>query len=144
MRGKGSIIFLGILSVWAALSASAQAVIPIHTIRPGEILRLEDVRASEDTKPGFVSDVQAVVGMEARRILYAGRPIKRTDVGPPALVERNQVVVLIYSSPALSIRTEGRALERGAIGDVLRVINLTSRNTVFGRVDASGYVIVEH
>jgi flagella basal body P-ring formation protein FlgA len=42
----------------------------------------------------------------------------------------------------LLIATEGRALARGGAGDYLRVLNLSSRNTITGRVDKSGAVVV--
>ncbi|MEM9971263.1 MAG: flagella basal body P-ring formation protein FlgA, partial [Pseudomonadota bacterium] len=42
----------------------------------------------------------------------------------------------------LTIRTEGRVLDRGAVGDRVRVMNLTSRSTVSGIVAAGGTVVV--
>ncbi len=41
---------------------------------------------------GAASAVVEVVGLEARVTLYAGRPIRAADLGPPALVDRNQIV----------------------------------------------------
>jgi flagella basal body P-ring formation protein FlgA len=82
------------------------------------------------------------VGMEARVAIYAGRPVRAQDLGAPALVERNQLVPLIYLSGGLAISTEGRALARGAAGEVIRVMNLSSRNTVNGRVGPDGAIYV--
>ena len=79
---------------------------------------------------GGFADVHELIGMETRVVLYAGRPILRGDVGPPAIVQRNQIVPLIYSGGGLRIVTEGRALGRGAAGETIRIMNLTSRTTV--------------
>ena len=48
--------------------------------------------------------------------IYAGRPVRPGDLGPPALVERNQLVPLVYQPGGLAISTEGRALGRGGGG----------------------------
>ena len=55
-----------------------------------------------------------------------------------ALVERNALVLLRYERGALVITAEGRALDRGALGDRIRVTNLSSRQTVVGRIAADG------
>ena len=61
---------------------------------------------------------------------------------PPARIERNEVVPLVYVQGALRIETEGRALARGGTGEYLRVMNLASRVTVTGRVTEDGRIEV--
>jgi flagella basal body P-ring formation protein FlgA len=80
------------------------------------------------------------IGQEAQVTLYAGRPIRAEDIGPPAIIERNQIVPLAYGSGGLSILTEGRAMARGGAGDVIRVMNLESRTTVTGQIQPDGTV----
>jgi flagella basal body P-ring formation protein FlgA len=91
-----------------------------------------------------MSDPSQIAGYEARTNLFAGRPIRPGDIGPPAIIERNQLVSLVYSSNGLLISTEGRAMERGGVGDQLRAMNLASRSTVYGTVDPSGAIHVGH
>jgi flagella basal body P-ring formation protein FlgA len=68
--------------------------------------------------------------MEARVNLYPGRPIRAGDLRAPAVIDRNEVVTLQYRAGAISIVTEGRALDRAAEGERLRILNLSSRVTV--------------
>jgi flagella basal body P-ring formation protein FlgA len=68
--------------------------------------------------------------------------VRAADLGPPALVDRNQIVALDFRAGGLSIRAEGRALARGGAGDVIRVMNLASRTTVSGRIRPDGVVDV--
>jgi len=75
-------------------------------------------------------------------VLYAGRPIRPGDVGPPALIERNQIVTLHYRSGPLTIAAEARALGRAAAGEEVRVMNLASRSTVTGTVTETGGVVI--
>ena len=91
---------------------------------------------------GTFSNIEEVVGLEARVALYPGRPVRVADVGPPAVIERNQVIQLTYLRGGLAIRTEGRALGRGGEGDRVKVMNLASRNTVLGLVQSDGSVSV--
>ena len=55
-------------------------------------------------------------------------------------LERNAVVRMSYISGSLRIVTEGRALDRAAAGEPVRVMNLTSKQTVAGTVAADGSV----
>ena len=80
--------------------------------------------------------------MEAKVALYPGRPILASQLGAPALVERNAMVRMSYASGPLRIMTEGRALDRAAAGELVRVMNLASKQTVTGVVAADGSIEV--
>jgi flagella basal body P-ring formation protein FlgA len=122
--------------------ALADSVVATRTIRAQTIISIEDLTTVEAALPGALADPALAVGMEARVAIYAGRPVRAQDLGPPALIERNQLVPLIFLSGGLAISTEGRALARGAAGEVIRVMNLSSRNTVNGRVGPDGAIYV--
>ncbi len=126
----------------AAAPARAQTPVTARTIRAQTILAPSDLTTMEGEVPGAILELDAIVGQEARVALYAGRPIMPGDVGPPAVVDRNQIVRLVHDAGGLSIVTEGRALGRGGVGDVLRVMNLASRATVTGVVRPDGTVAV--
>ena len=126
----------------AATAASPETVIAQRTLRATAVIGPSDVGLGQGETPGAFSNPLDVIGQEARVVLYAGRPVMLSDVGPPALVDRNQIVRLIFRAGAISIHAEGRALGRGGIGDTLRVMNLDSRNTVTGLVGPDGSVHV--
>lgn len=132
-----------VFGVWmiGASHVSSQTLTPAHTLRPGHVLTAVDVVVAEGRRGAF-SDIDQVLGLEVRRTLYRGKPLQIGDIGAPALVERNEIVTLIYQTGTLSIATEGRALGRGGIGDKLRVLNLVSKNTVVGRVSDTGEITV--
>ena len=130
------------LAILMAGPGLADTVVPTRTIRPNAIITDMDVTLSgASTENGFAR-ISDVVGQEARVALYAGRPIFIDDIGPPAAVARNQLVQVRFASNGLTIVTEGRAMERGAVGDRVRVMNLESRATLFGQVMADGTVEV--
>ncbi len=125
-----------------AAPAFADSVVATRPIRAHEVITAEDLTLVEAKIDGALSDLADAVGMETRVVIYPGRPLRATDLGPPATVERNQIVLLTYRSGSLAILTEGRALSRGGVGDVIRVMNLASRATVTGKIGPAGLVEV--
>lgn len=120
----------------------ADSVVATRTIRAKALISKDDLTLVSADLPGAIDDPSLVVGQEARVSIYAGKPVRDDDIGPPTLVQRNQLVTLIYLTGGLSISTEGRALDRGSQGEVLRVMNIGSRNTVTGRVGPDGAIYV--
>lgn len=131
------------LALLAASPAAADVVLPARTLRAGTQVSAADVVLLADpAPPGAASHLDDVIGQEARVTLYAGRPIPLASLSPPALVERNGLVSLVFLRGGLEIRTDGRALGRGAEGEEIRVMNLSSRSTVTGIVAGPGLVRV--
>jgi flagella basal body P-ring formation protein FlgA len=135
--------------MWRALvlallpaAALADSLVATRTIRAQSILGPDDVTLVAAAIPGALDSVDGALGLEARVAIYAGRPVRPSDLGPPAVIDRNQVVPLAFASGTLTILTEGRALDRGGVGDVIRIMNLASRATVSGRIAADGRVVV--
>ncbi len=119
--------------------AFADVIVPTRTIRAQEIIGPADLLLKPGDNGGSprLSDL---IGKEARVALYPGRAVQAHQVGPPTLIERNQIVPLIYLLGGLQIMTEGRALDRAGAGDYLRVMNLGSRATITGRVGEDGRI----
>lgn len=130
------------LLVLVSSGLQAQTLVAVKTIRANTILTAQDIALNPNMGDIGLSNPQDLIGMETKVILYAGRPILAEHVGPPAIVNRNQIVPLVFKQAGLSISTAGRALDRGAVGDVIRVMNMASRTTLFGTVQPDGSVDV--
>lgn len=128
MRALDAALFL--LVALLPASSFADTLVATTTIRGSQTIGPADVAMQSGVTPGALNSPDDAVGMEARVNLYPGRPIRATDLRPPAVIGRNDVVRLHYSDGAISIVTEGRALDRAAVGERLRVLNLASRTTV--------------
>ncbi|QIE56973.1 flagellar basal body P-ring formation protein FlgA [Pikeienuella piscinae] len=122
--------------------AAAESLVAARAILARTVVGADDIRLAEAVIPGAISDPAAAVGREARVTIYEGRPVRPGDLVAPALVERNQVVRISFESGALDIKTDGRALERGALGERVRVMNLSSRLIISGAVSGPGAVAV--
>ena len=126
-----------------ASQAQADAVVALRTIRAKEVITADAVTIDPSQSVGEVATLDEVVGQEARIALYPGRPIRVSDVQPPEIVDRNDHVTLVFTTGLLSITAEGRALGRGAAGEVIRAMNLSSRTTVSGQIRSDGKIEVK-
>lgn len=133
---------LGIVLVFGASQLQADILVAARTLPAQTIIGPFDVTVSPGDMAGVAGAADEVLGLETRSAIYAGRPIRLADLGAPAIVERNQVVQLIYNGSGLHIETEGRALDRAGAGETIRVMNLSSRATVMAFIgnDGAAYV----
>lgn len=125
---------------WLFLATAAQAdvLVAARTIPAQAIITADDLLFRDLANANGISDAARVIGQEARVALFAGRPIRPQDIGTPAVVDRNQLIPLLFTRGGLVIKAEGRALNRAGPGDVIRVMNIASRNTVTARIDGAG------
>lgn len=124
-------------------SLGAEALVATRTIRANTILTEADVAIDGSLPSNGLTNPKDAIGLEARIVLYSGRPIHIDDLSPPAIVRRNQLVPLIFNNGGLQITTVGRALDRGAVGEIIQVMNVSSRSSLFGVVLPNGAVSVD-
>lgn len=117
-------------------------LVPTRVIQPRMLITADAVTLRATHYAGGLSDLSQVIGKEARVALYPGRPIRPQDIGAPALIERNEIVPLVFAASGLDIKTEGRAMGRGAVGERVKVMNLASRTMVMGVIRADRTVVV--
>lgn len=123
--------------------AMAEEGLTVTRVVPaGTVLNAGDIRPLASDDPDALHEIRNVVGQEARVALYPGRPILARHLGSPTLIERNQIVQLVYQSGGLQILAEGRALGRAGAGELIRIMNVASRQTVSGLVQADGTIVV--
>jgi flagella basal body P-ring formation protein FlgA len=118
------------------------------TVRPlarGEVVKAADVTIERRPKADFRDGAAAAsdpAGLAARQPLRAGQPLRASDLMRPEIVQRNEAVTLIYEAPGLVLTVRGKAVESGAQGDVVSVLNIQSKRTVQGTVAGPARVIV--
>jgi flagella basal body P-ring formation protein FlgA len=104
----------------------------------GEVIGESDVellpiRADRLDRNAATSPAQ-LVGMTPARGLRAGRAVKVSEVHAPLLVSKGALVTMTVNAPGLTLTATGRALDDGADGEIVRVLNVQSKRTVEGVV----------
>lgn len=121
-------------------------VVASRGLTRGTVLRPQDVELQirdTGTSPfGYFSDVTQATNHKLKRPVAAGKPIVENMLEKLSVVERGERVSIIAGSSGVSVRMMGKALESAALGETVRVRNLSSKRTVQGRVTAPGVVNV--
>ncbi len=132
------------------ISGRAFPVVELPVLRrrvpPGEVISADDVkwlqmRASK-ARRGIITEAAALIGKTPRRELAPGRPIRANEVQRLVLVAKGATVTMSLATARLRLSALGRALEAGAEGDMIRVINLRSHRTIEGQVVGPNRVVV--
>ncbi len=126
------------LDVVADISLPPLVVVPVRSIpRATQIgqadLELRRLETSVVTA-GSVQRIEELIGKEATRSLPAGKPIARSSVREPVLVRRGDVVTVIVRAAGIQVRTQARARDNGAHGELVAVESLEDRKTFFAQV----------
>lgn len=136
----------GMLRLSGRAAATADVVTVVRPIERGTLLRDSDVlierRPRGEIGRDVVSDREQAVGLAARTALQPGRPLRVAELMKPELVQRNETVTLVYEVPGIVLTVRGKAIEGGAEGDVISVLNEQSKRTVQGVVVGPGRVVV--
>ncbi|MEL6414498.1 MAG: flagellar basal body P-ring formation chaperone FlgA [Pseudomonadota bacterium] len=120
------------LSIDASLTAN-------EVLRAGSVITQENSSPADDV---WQDQHAELLGREVSRTIYAGQPIAAKDTRAPRLVKRNQLVTLKYMKGPLEITLTGRALGEAGVNESVPVLNLESRQTVEGIVQAGGWIWV--
>lgn len=128
-----------VMLLWPGM-ASAESLVATRVIQPDTVVTAQDVAVVDAAIPGALAGPEAAIGLQARRAIYPGRPIRAEDLGAPVVVGRNDMVLLRYRKGAMEILVEGRALAEGGVGETVRVMNLSSKAVVTGQIGMDGTV----
>ena len=113
------------------------AAILTRNVERGEVVKASDVVVERRPKAEVGADAATrgrTVGMQMRRSLRAGQPLRVADVGKPDLVQKDDNVTLIYESAGIYLTASGKAIDNGTDGDTVNVLNLQSKRTITGTV----------
>jgi len=89
-----------------------------------------------------VTDPKQLVGLSPKNGISANRPINANEVSAPIVIKRGDIVEMAYTTPYMSIKTTGIALEDGAKGAPIRIKNQKSQLAISAKVEAAGRVSV--
>lgn len=141
-RSLRNAMLAALLGLPAAQAHAADAWYATHTLMPGDIVQPDDVVTKTPPRPlpDLLPSDRPVAGLEVKRRVYADRALTERDVGPRNAVKANTPVTVLFKAGALVLELQGRALESGALGDEVRVLNTDSSRTVRGVVTGDGMV----
>jgi flagella basal body P-ring formation protein FlgA len=87
-----------------------------------------------------ILDPAKIIGMEAKHPLPPDQPLRVGDVRAPLIVAKGSMVTMIVQSPAMTLTAKGRAMDNGALGELVKIQNTQSKVVVEGEVISPGTV----
>lgn len=145
-----SITATGMTPVHARLSGHVQEMIDVQVatrrIAAGEVLAAGDMQVQR-LRAGRVRSEPArvpedAVGLALRHPLSAGAPVLMAELGRPVMTQRGVPVQVQLDMPGLSVTVQGVAMEPGATGETVHVVNPQSRAVMEAQVTGPNRVRV--
>jgi flagella basal body P-ring formation protein FlgA len=125
---------------------TVEAAVLTRNVERNDILKSSDVVIERRPKADVGGDAAGrnhSVGMQMRHPMRSGQPLRSADLVKPDLVQRDQEVTVIYQSAGLYLTTRGKALDSGAEGDLVNVLNPQTKRTLSGTVSARAQVTIQ-
>jgi len=134
------------ISAGGSIYRMIEVPVAVRRIRHGEVIGENDIewlRVRDRRVPArAILDESELIGLTPRRFLRPGIPVLMSDLRRPVLVEKNALITMLVTTPAMKLTARGRALESGSKGDLIRIANLQSQTVVTGRITHDGKVVV--
>ncbi len=115
---------------WVVMSRRSQ--------RKGYIIQKEDVYITlmelSRIPKGALRNASDVIGMPLSRSIVSNTPLLDNMVDRLPMVKKGQRVVLLVESPDFNITTLGEIKENSYIGNYVKVVNLSSKKILIGRL----------
>ena len=114
------------------------APIAARYIKFGDVIQQSDVTTIkvriDSLNSEYASELNEVVGMQAKTYIAAGKMFKINEVTTPNVIKNNDPVNIIYSSGVINLKTVGVAMGNGAVGDMIKVKNSSSGVVLLGQI----------
>jgi flagellar basal body P-ring formation protein FlgA len=137
---------LATVPVTARTDARGPVLVTKQPMARGAILKPSDVaveqRNAHDVPNDALTAPEQAIGMETKVALAAAAPLPRAALAAPIVVKKGDLVTLLVETPVLRLTVAGEALEPGAAGSAIKVMNRTSKQAVAGKVIEHGVVLV--
>ncbi len=122
------------LAVPAEVSLPLQYAFAIRPISRGDVITAADVELRfVDTPPTTnarrapLDDLEQLIGQVAGRSIQADDVVFSDDIHAPLLVRRGETITVVARGGGIRVRTQARAREDGAQGDLVQVESLETR-----------------
>ena len=129
------------------LYAIAQVPVLNAPFRQGDVISAADVDMIEmreaDISQSTIVDAHKLIGQTPRHAITALKPVMTADIQSPLMVKKGETVTMVLKSNIMSLTAQGKALENGAAGDVVHVMNTSSKQVVDAVVTGAQVVTIK-
>ena len=135
---------LGTITALAEIAAYVQVPVTRGVLSRGSALGPSDLavaRRDVGTLPrGAILDPAVLLGRELKRDLGLNQLVRESDLEERLDALRNQPVMLVLASGSLRVTAQGILKRDARLGDLVEVLALSTKTTVYGLLTAPGTV----
>ena len=135
------------LHVPVTISVYGKVLVASHQLQKGSVLTAADLKLAKNNLAnltyGYYENPKNGIGMKLKRRVSAGTVLTPAMLKKPRIITRGQKVTIMAQSGSMLVRMKGKALDNGAIGDRIKVINIKSRKKLEGIITLAGEVKVD-
>lgn len=117
---------------------AAKVYVLTQSGKKGDLVKAESVAVREarftEKKAGYPGKLDEIVGKALKRDVAAGTILAYSMLEAPLVIQKGEIVNIIAENQRLVVRTRGKAMETGRVGDSIRVKNTLSEKEIFGKV----------
>lgn len=132
------------LHVPASVSLYIDVLVTSQPLTRGTILNAGNLkRAKHDLAKlpnGYFKQLSQSIGMRLKRNLSAGTALTPAMLKKPQIIRRGQQVTMLAKTGRMEVRMTGKALANGAVGEIIQVMNLSSKQKLEGIITSTGEV----
>ena len=118
-----------------------------HSGKKNDVLRTESVTTKEtlfnEKKPGYPSRLDDIVGRTLKKDVAAGTVITYSMLDDPVVIQKGEIVNIVAENKKLMVQAKGKAMEKGRVGESIRVKNTLSEKEIFGKVVDDNTILVK-
>ena len=123
-----------------------EVVVAAGNLNAGDILTEQSVRLERlDTgamPAGYLTETGKAVGLQVRYPMPPGSVLSERSLTRPILIKRGEQVRIVARIGEIEIYANGVSYSQGAVGDLIRVQNTTTKKILTGRVQEDKTVLV--
>ena len=135
------------LHVQVTISIYKNVLVAARTLQKGDILTEADIKlARHDLASlayGYFETKDRGIGLKVKKRALANDVLTPSMLKQPKVIKRGQKISILAVSGSMEVRMMGEAMNDGAIGDRIKVMNLKSRQKIEGIVITSAEVKVD-
>ncbi len=133
------------LSGWADVFESV--VCTSRNLKKGETVKEDDLylarRNISHLSPNILTDMSKAVGLIVKHNLKEETCLKEWMLERSPVLDRGDMVTILAESGNLKVTVSGMVLEKGYLGELIRVRNAMSKKKIYARVINNSTVVVD-
>ncbi len=131
-----------VVDVPLMLTEHRKVVMGNMNLQRGERIGVTDVRLAplpaKLWKDSYATSLDAVLGLEVHGIVRENAPLSLSDVGPPILIHRGDLLEVRVIGGGVMITTNAKSIGEGAAGELVEVETIEPRRRLIAKVVSTG------